>query len=468
MIHEWQRRIGRRSFLRGVVQVSVAASLGAKALPLAAEKPSRPSNTLPALQLNVRDFGATGDGSTLETASLQRALDRCNVLGGGEVLVPAGRYVTGGLSLRSHVTLRLDKDATLLGSPDLAHYEVGQVRWEGKWIPGYTALVHALDARNIAIVGEGKIEGNEAVAGRPTKDNPLRRPALLEFIGCDGVNLEGISTSYAHMWSIHPTCCDNLVFRNLTVRSTKTNGDGIDVDSCRHVLIDSCDIASGDDCISLKSGRGQEAYVMNRPTEDVRITNCILEGRGFACLGIGSETSSGIRDVVIEHCRITSVYKYAIYIKSRIGRGAFIENITVRDMDAARMRMGFLRIDQTNAGIQDADPVPGLEGLPLFRNFRFENIRVQDAPVLVEATEIDSEKLLDGLVLQGISGTCTKGISIANARHVALRNISVTGYTGPLLSIANVIGHGLEEATEIPSPARPSLVDVSATPYKLH
>src|ERR1700761_6801780 len=193
MAHEGQQGIGRRSFLKGVVQASVAASLGAKALPLAAEKSGRPVEPpSPSLQLNVRDFGATGDGSTLETASLQQALDRCNVLGGGEVLIPAGRYLTGGLSLRCRVTLRLDKDAVLLGSADLAHYPVAQVRWEGKWIPGYTALVHALDARDIGIVGEGKIEGNEAVAGRPTKDNPLRRPALIEFINCDGVHLEGI------------------------------------------------------------------------------------------------------------------------------------------------------------------------------------------------------------------------------------------------------------------------------------
>jgi hypothetical protein len=162
------------------------------------------------------------------------------------------------------------------------------------------------------------------------------------------------------------------------------------------------------------------------------------------------------------------VYKFAIYIKSRIGRGASIENITVRDMDAARMRMGFLRIDQTNAGNQDANPVPGLEGLPLFRNFRFENIRVENAPVLVNATELASDKPLDGLVLQGISGTCTNGISIANARNVRLKNISVTGYTGPLLCIANATGHGLEEATRIPSPARPSLGEMPPTTYKLH
>lgn len=468
MSSELNQPVDRRNFLRSALITSFAASASPVAFAL------RTEHTVAAapeakVTLNVRDFGATGDGSTLDTESLQRALDRCNVLGGGEVFVPTGRYLTGGLSLRSNVTLRLSKDATLLGSPDLAHYNVAQVRWEGKWIPGYTALLHALDARNFAVIGEGSIEGNAAVGGRPSKANPLRRPALLEFINCDHIHLEGFSTSYKHMWSIHPTCCDNIVIRNLTVRSTETNGDGIDIDSCRHVLIDGCDIASGDDCISLKSGRGEEAYTMNRPTEDVRITNCTFEGRGFSCLGIGSEASAGIRDVVIEHCKVTSVFKNAIYIKSRIGRGAFIENLTFRDMDISNMRGGFLRINQTNAGTQDQDPVPGLEGVPLFRNFRFENIRVHDAPMLIGATEIDADKMLDGLVLEGISGTCTKGISIANARNVVIKNLSVTGNTGPLLSIANVTGKGLEGATKIDAKAETDTpVAVPAVPYKLH
>jgi polygalacturonase len=291
---------------------------------------------------------------------------------------------------------------------------------------------------------------------------------LVEFIGCNGIHLEGFSTSYKHMWSIHPTCCDNLVIRNLKVRSTETNGDGIDIDSCRHVLIDSCDIASGDDCISLKSGRGEEAFIENRPTEDVHIVNCTLEGRGFSCVGIGTECSAGIRDVLIEHCRVARVFKNAFYIKSRAGRGAFIENITVRDIDAANMRQGFLRINQTSAGTQDANPVPGLAGVTLYRNFHFSDIRVQDAPVLVDAVEIDADKMLDGLVLEKISGTCAKGVAIANARNVIVKEMTVTGCEGSLLRLGNVTGKGLENASAIPAPASPTVVSEPATPYRLH
>ena len=122
-----------------------------------------------ALTLNARDFGAKGDGSTKDTAALQQAIDRCSVLGGGEVLVPAGNYLTGALALRSNTILRLAKDATILGSPDLADYPVSQVRWEGKWIPGHLGLIYALDASHTGIVGPGKIVGNKAVGGRPNR-----------------------------------------------------------------------------------------------------------------------------------------------------------------------------------------------------------------------------------------------------------------------------------------------------------
>ena len=99
------------------------------------------------------------------------------------------------------------------------------------------------------------------------------------------------------MWCIHPTNCENISIRNLTIRTTGGNGDGIDIDSCKHVRIDGCDIATGDDCIAIKSGRGSEAYSLMQTCEDIQITNCTLADSIFACIGIGSETSGGIRDV---------------------------------------------------------------------------------------------------------------------------------------------------------------------------
>jgi len=458
--------IGRRSFLRSAGAIAIAAPFS-KVL-LADTPATQTPHAKPLLTLNIRDFGALGDAATKDTIAIQRTIDRCAVIGGGEVLVPAGNYLTGAIQLRSNVLLRLDKDAVIAGTDTFDDYPVTEVRWEGKWIPGHTALLYAIDAENTGIVGPGKIIGNNALGGRPTKDLPLRHPAIIEPIRCRNVRLEDFSTSYHLMWSIHPTECTDVHIRNLTIRSTGGNGDGIDVDSCKHVVIDKCDIATGDDCISLKSGRGEEGYTMAMPTEDVTISNCTFADSIFACIGIGSETSAGIRNVRITNCKFTGARSHAIYIKSRPGRGPFLENLTADGLDASGMQTGFLRINMLNSGLQDQDPVPGAIGIPTAKNLRFSNIKVTDCPVLVDATAIHPDKPLIGFTFENVTGTCTQGISLANMRNVVLRNIHVTGLTGPLLRTHNVHGIGLTGAVAIDAPKLPDAGAKPATPYKLH
>jgi len=467
----------RRSFLARSAQAAAGAAMlpelvraggfvgsakSALVVPVTGAGPAR---------LNVRDevFGAKGDGATKDTAALQAALDRCGVLGGGEVLVPAGSYLTGSIQIRSNTLLRLAEGAVLVGSPDMDDYAVTQVRWEGRWIPGHIALVYAIDASGVGVAGPGKIEGNKAVCGRPTKDKPLRHPALLEFLRCDGVHLSGFSTSYFTMWSIHPTASRNILIEDLVIRSTGGNGDGIDVDSCAKVVIRRCDISTGDDCISLKSGRGGDAFLNKMPTEDVLIQDCTFADAIFACLGMGSENSGGTRRVRVERCKFTGAKSHAIYIKSRPGRGAVLEDMTFEDLDVSGVQLGFLRINLLNSGLLGEDPVPGLVGIPEGRNFVFRNVRVVDVPVLVHALEISPQKPLDGLVLENITGTCAKGIEIANAKHVVIKDVRVTGFSGPMVSVLNVTGKGLEGAgvATMEGVKTPDPVPEPASPYKL-
>lgn len=460
--------IARRRFLQGLAAVPAITLLAPTAL---AQKPrdSKIATVSAAkVSLSVRDFGATGDGNTNDMVAFQTALDRCAALGGGEVLVPAGDYLMGSVQLRSNTTLRLDAGATLRGTANFDDYAVSQVRWEGKWIPGHVALIYAIDAQNVAVVGAGKIIGNPALAGRPRPDAPLRHPALIEFIRCNGIHLAGFSTEYKSMWSVHPTSSENITITNLTIRSTGGNGDGIDIDSCKHVTITGCDIATGDDCISLKSGRGAEAFAMLETTEDVHISNCTFADSIFACIGIGSETSGGIRDVWINDCKFTGARTYAIYIKSRRGRGAFIENIYADGLEVSNCTGGFLRLNMAGSGIQDQDPVPGDVGIPTARNWRFSNVVVHDVPKLVQATELDPKKPLDGLWLENISGTCKEGIFLANVRHAVLRNIHVTGFSGSLLNTYDVTGTGLAGAVPMEAPKPLAEIPAPPTPYKLH
>jgi hypothetical protein len=454
--------VDRRDFLAGV-------GIGLAGLPfrsLLAEKPVvGPARA--AVSLSVQDLGAVGDGVAKDTGAIQRALDRCAVLGGGEVVVPAGSYLTGALQLRSKVLLRLEKDAVVMGTGDFADYPVTEVRWEGKWIPGHIALIYAIDAEDTGIVGPGKIVGNAALSGRPTKDQPLRHPALIEPIRCRRIRFEDFSTSYARTWSLHPTECEDVTIRGLTIRSTGGNGDGIDVDSCRRVVIDRCDIATGDDCISLKSGRGEEGYRIGMATKDVTISNCTFADSIFACIGIGSETSGGIRNVRVMDCRFTGAKTFAIYIKSRPGRGPFLDGFRAERLEASGMTGGFLRLNLLNSGLQDQDPVPGVEGIPSASNMVFKDIKVSDCPVLVDAGSVHPEKMVDGFSLTNVSGTCGAGITLANMRRVVIKDVRVTGFAGPLLRTHDVTGKGLEGAVAYDGPKVPEAVVVAGSGYRL-
>jgi polygalacturonase len=193
-----------------------------------------------------------------------------------------------------------------------------------------------------------------------------------------------------------------------------------------------------------------------------------MSDANFACIGIGSETSAGVRDVRIEHCEMIHAKSHAIYIKSRVGRGAFVENVSVTDLDVSDVGQGFLRINSEGSGKSDGDAsVPGETGIPVFRNFRFSNVRVNDVPDLVAATETDPRKPIDGFVLENVTGTCRKGIALANMTHVRLKGIKVMGFDGPLLSTVNVSGDGLEGATPIEAAKPGDLMPAPATPFVL-
>jgi polygalacturonase len=471
----------RRSFLKTAAQTLLAAPAvsvlsrfaeaqqPAQSLYPAAHKTTPKPPAKPMVKLNVRDFGATGDGKTKDTLAIQQTIERCSAFGGGEVVVPAGDYLAGALSLRSNVVLRIEEGATLNGSPDMADYPLAQVRWEGHWIKGYSSFINAADAENIGLAGAGKIIGSPTERGRVERPSGMRLPALIEFNNCKNVRVEDLTTQNFGMWSIHPVYCENTTFKNVTVKS---GADGIDVDSCKHTIIDGCTFDTGDDSISLKSGRGAEGNDIGRVCEDTLITNCTLSDQGFANIGIGSETSGGVRGVRIEKCKFIHARSHAIFIKSRVGRGAFVEDVSATDCDVSGMGQGFLQITNTNTGkSDDAASVIGEAGIPLFRNFRFSNMRVTDMPMLVDATRITPLKPLDGLTLENITGTCKKGMEMAYMKNVRLAGIKVTGFDGPLLATAHVTGTGLAEAAKLDEtklPKAPDVVPAPPTPYQLH
>lgn len=411
---------------------AIVVALNVSATVFAADKPT----------FNVLDYGAKGDGVTKDTAAFQKALDAAANAGGGTVSVPEGVYLTGSLVIGANTTLQMASRGYLMGSADIADYPVINVRWEGEFRDGHRALLSASNAANITIVGGG-------IFGPPLNIGKLRNPrgpVLIELTACTNVLLENFTAQYQQLWSIHPLFCKNFTARGLTIRTVNANGDGIDVDSCDGVLIEKCDINTGDDAIALKSGRGLAAQNLERPTENVVIRDCRLQSSIYAGLAFGTEMSGGLRNIKVQNC-VLSGRQNAIFIKSRDGRGGYMENVTCENLTILKSPT-FIGIDLMKKGIQASDPVSGdVEKWARVQNFTFKKIRVQDVTDLILGTNISAARPFDGLTLDDISGTCTRAITLANATNVNFSKIRVTGFEGALVNIStNVFGRGLDDS----------------------
>ena len=221
--------------------------------------PSLPSTRF---VFNVLDYGAIGDGLTLDTPAIQSAIEACHQAGGGTVTIPAGRFHTGPLLMHSNMTLHLDAGATLLGSQDLADYALIDSRWEGADQKTYAPLIGGGHLTNVAIVGRGTVDGRGSVWWKLHKEKKLAypRPRLISFSNCANVLIEGITVTNSPAWTINPVRCENVTVDKVTVinPADSPNTDGINPDSCRNVHISNCHVSVGDDCITIKSGHGKE------------------------------------------------------------------------------------------------------------------------------------------------------------------------------------------------------------------
>ena len=418
------RRMGRMSHStlgRGVVLLAfVAAQAGAASV-------------------SVRDFGAAGDGVALDTVPIQKALDNVADSGGGTVQVPAGNYVTGSLVMKSHTTLHLDLGASLLGSSNRDDYPIVTARWEGLETNCHRALIWAEQADEIAITGEGVIEGNKVVG--PLR-NP-RGPAVVEFRRCGQVRVEGITLKSFRMWTLHPTYCHDVRIAGVTFDTAGGNSDGIDPDSCQHVVIDGCNFTTGDDNIAIKSGKGQEGAKIGIPSEDILITNCTFI-KGYTSVAFGSELSGGIRRVRIVYCTMKQGHA-ALQLKSRPGRGGYVEDVDAKDLVVGPEPL--LGINNHYSYNVDFQGVAGIDGLTEFGNIRIRDVRVASKNLLSIAGTV--EKPVQAVQISGVTGTCQTGSVIQNARDVRLSDIHIDGISGAPYLTNNVEGTGLDGAVPL-------------------
>ena len=389
--------------------------------------------------VNVRDFGAVGDGKAVDTEAIQKALNNVADKGGGEVRIPAGNYLTGSLVMRSHTTLRLENGAIVLGSPKRDDYPLIQARWEGREVQCHRALISADHAEKIAIVGEGTIEGNAQVS----RLRDPRGPAVVEMIECSDVRMEGITLKSTRIWTLHPTYCRDVTISKVKFETSGANGDGIDPDSCQRIVIDGCTFSTDDDNIAIKSGKGQEGVKIGRPCEDISITNCTFL-KGWAAICFGSELSGGIRKVRISNCTFKQG-KAALFLKLRPARGGYVQDISA---DNLVVETTALLVTDTNfSHLVDPQGVPGQEGQTQFSNIRISNVQI-NSKRLVDVKGM-ADMPLDGLEIKGVKGTCKEGSLIQNAKNVVFKDIILDGISGPAYSIDNVEGTGLDGTVHV-------------------
>jgi hypothetical protein len=290
------------------------------------------SLSLASSDISVKDHGATGDGKTLDTDAIQHAIDDCSKSGGGTVVVPAGQYLVATVQLKDNVTLHLDAKAELLGTTELPAYRNVDPFKDGLGADVGWAMLAAVDAKHIAIEGDGTLNGNgKAIAtGNKFKGQGWgHRPFLVRIVRCNDVAIRGVTLRDAGSWTTNFFQSDNVTVDSVTINShVAPHNDGIDIDGCQHVTITDCDIDSGDDAICLKT-------TSPRPCVDITAHGCKLKSNqgAFKC---GTESMADFRDIRVTNCQVRDTHNGGI--KLLAVDGAHLTNVTVSDITMDEVR----------------------------------------------------------------------------------------------------------------------------------
>ena len=404
---------------------------------------TRPS--IPTRDFSIATFGAVGDGVTDNSASIARTIAACAAGGGGRIVVPAGKFLTGPIHLASRMELHVSEGATLLFHTDPARYlPLVLTRFEGVECYNYSPLIYAIDATDVAVTGTGTLDGGsdethwwdwkgakDAKSGRPNQlaararlmqmgedntpvanrkmgEGSYLRPSFVEFYRCNRVLIDGVRIVRSPMWELHPVLSQSVTVRNVTIVSHGPNNDGCDPESCQDVLIEGCTFDTGDDCIAIKSGRNGDGRRLNVPTECVVIRNCTMRD-GHGGVTIGSEISGGVRHVYVEQCHMDSPQlDRALRLKTNAMRGGTLEHIYMRDVTIGQVSDSVLSVDFTYE-----------EGA----NGPFSPV-VRD----IELLRVTSKRSKYGLYLKGFATAPIRDIRVLGCTFDNVANADVTEY----------------------------------------
>jgi hypothetical protein len=388
-------RKNRRYFLGACLAGGAAASAPAAGAQSAAL--SRPQGAF-----NVRDFGAAATGRDLDTKALQSAIDAA-AQSGGAVYFPPGTYLSGTLTLKSHVSLHLETGAVLLGSTNLADYPPLQPALRS-YTEAYTnqSLIHGENLEDVSLLGRGTLNGQGASFKRAQRYG--NRPYMIRMVNCRHVQVADLTLLDSPMWVQHYLACQDVSLRDLTVHShCNANNDGIDIDACEKVRISGCEISSGDDGIVLKS-------TLDRPCRDVTVTNCVLSSE-CNTLKIGTETVGGFQNIAITNCTVYDTRLAGIALESV--DGAALENVTVSNIVMRNTQCPiFLRLGNRARPVYAGAPTPGLGS---FRNVRIGDVQATGAGTASCAIVGLPERPIENVTLANIRIEFQGGGTLADA-----------------------------------------------------
>lgn len=397
---------------------------------------------------NIQDFGASSNGTSDNSEAFKKAIEACTSQGGGMVVVPAGKYLTGPIHLKSNVNLHLEEGAEILFTKDHSAYlPLVHTSYEGVELMNYSPLIYAKGQKNIAVTGKGVLNGQAGnenwwpwagkeeyghKEGDPTQnDDPnlpaLRqmaednvpvedrkfgeghyiRPTFFEPFECENILVKGVTFKNSPFWIMHPLKCKNVTIDGVTVKSHGPNNDGCDPEYSSNVHIKDCLFDTGDDCIAIKSGRNNDGRRVGIPSENIVVEGCEMKD-GHGGVVMGSEISAGVRNVYVRNCKMDSPnLERVIRIKTNTLRGGFVENVFAKDIQVGQVKEAVLRVN-TYYGIYGKQ-----EGnfIPTIKNIQLENMNVENG---------------------GEYGLLIKGRESSPVQNVVLKNVTIKNTKTPL------------------------------------
>ena len=454
------------------------------------EMPEVAAPQFPDRQVNIKDFGAVGDGVTLNTDAFEKAIAELSEKGGGQLTVPAGVWFTGPIVLKSNINLHLEMGAVIQFSGDDNLYGLIDTSFEGLDTKRCQSPLTANGCENIAITGQGVIDGNgqywrpvkkgkmtenqwKAVLARPggVESKPgywvpsqgyadaeqnaemnvvkastdeewnhykrFLRPVMISLVNCKNVLLQGVIFQNSPAWNIHPLMCENIIIDNVLARNPAfaQNGDALDLESCKNALIVNSKFDAGDDGICIKSGKDADGRKRGHPCENVVVDGCTVFA-GHGGFVVGSEMSGGVKNILVENCQFLGT-DVGLRFKSTRGRGGIVENIYISNVSMTDIKTDAITFNMYYGGksvaemLADGDNPDNTTKVPVTEETPiFRNIDIKDIVCngAGRAMEFNGlpEMPINGIKLQNINIQAKKDAVFTNCENITKENINIT------------------------------------------